>query len=404
VRIIAAVVVVLAVALLVSEAAMQPATADRIRLVAVFGAVGVLAAGVAHLFGRWSPRSLRSSMIGTALVAVGVTAVAVIASATSMFLSSHDLVLVLVAVGLGVALGIAVARTVTRDLQRDLAAIRATARGVARGQRSVRTGVTRSDELGALARTLDDAIEAIEHTETEREELDAAQRRYFANISHDLRTPLTSLRSAIEAMQDGLADDPDRYLAAMARDVELLSSLVEDLFLLARIQSGGLELDRQTVDLAELADGVVDTVRPYARQRGVQLCLEGRRAVPVDASLPELSRVLKNLLDNAVRHSPDGSTVRVVIGADGGPTLTVSDEGPGFPDDFLANAFDLFTRADEARVRDGGGAGLGLAIARGLVEAHGGDISARPGPGGVVTVRLPQPFESTSQRCADLPR
>jgi signal transduction histidine kinase len=392
-RAVAAVILVLTLALLAGEAAMQPAAADRVRLLAVFGGVAVLAVGVGYAFRRWPARSLGTSVIGIAIVAVAVPAVAVIASATSMFISSHDLRLVLVALGLGVTLAVLVALTLTRDLQRDLGAIRTTARAVAGGTPSARTGVTRSDEIGTLAETLDDAIAAIERTEAERGELEEARRQFFANISHDLRTPLTSLRSAVEAMQDGLVDEPDRYLEAMARDLELLTSLVGDLFLLARIQSGGLELDRQTLDLAELADGVIDTIRPLARQRQVALRLESGHATPVSASPRELSRVLMNLLDNAVNHSPEGSTVRVIVGSDSAPTLTIADEGPGFPEDFLVTAFRSFTRADQARVRGaagaGAGAGLGLAIAKGLVEAHGGAIAARPGPGGVVTVRLP---------------
>lgn len=388
-RTLAGLALVLAAALLVSEILMQPATADRIQLAVVFGAVAVVAAATVVAVRRWSPRSLRAAVVMIALVAVGIAGVAVGAAATSMFLSSHDLTLVLVALGLGVALGVVVALALTRDLLADLTAIRATAQAVADGDRGRRTGVMRNDEIGALAVTLDDAITHLDRAEAERREADAARRRFLANVSHDLRTPLTSLRSAIEALQDGLADDPARYLAAMRRDVELLTSLVEDLFLLARIESGGLRLDRQDVDLAELADGVIEAVHPTARTRDVAITLERPGRVPVSGSPRELSRVLRNLIDNAVRHAPTGSTVRVQVASDTIPTLTVTDDGPGFSKDFLPVAFDSFTRADEARVRDGAGAGLGLAIARGLVVAHGGDITARPGPGGHVTIQLP---------------
>ena len=388
-RALAAVATLLTLALLVSEVAMQPSGTDRAQLIAVFGAVAALAVVVALALRAWSPRSVRTAVIGVTLAALGIAGVAVLVSATSMFLSRHDLVLVLVALGLGVTLGVTVALTVTRDLLDDVRAIRTTAAAVASGDRSARTGVVRRDEIGALAGTLDEAIAQLAAADDERRETEQARRQFLASVSHDLRTPLTSLRSAIEALRDGMAQDPDRYLAAMEHDVRMLSSLVEDLFLLARIESGGLELDPQPIDLAELADGVIETVRPVAQQRGIEVTLARPGVVAVAGSPRELSRVLRNLLDNAVRHAPDGSTVRVRVDGQDVPAVTIEDDGPGFSEDFVAVAFDRFTRADDARVRDGAGAGLGLAIARGLVEAHGGTVSARPGPGGRVTVTLP---------------
>jgi two-component system, OmpR family, sensor histidine kinase BaeS len=389
VKVVAAVATGLAVALLLSEAAMQPSNRDRWQLVAVFGGVGLLAVVVALVLRRWSPGSLRTAVLATALAAVAVTAVAVVAAATSMFLSGHDLKLMLVALGLGITLGVVVALTLSGGLLADLRAIRSTAAAVAAGDRTARTGVERRDEIGALAATLDEAVRQLGQAEAERHETDTARRQFLESVGHDLRTPLTSLRTAIEALQDGLASDPDRYLAAMRQDVELLSVLVEDLFLLARIESGVLELDRQVIDLAELADGVIETTLPIARRRHVEISFNGPGAVPVVGDPGKLSRVLRNLLDNAVRYAPNGSTVRVQVDAETRPTVTITDEGPGFSEDFLAVAFDRFTRADEARVRDGSGAGLGLAIARGIVQVHGGDIVARPGPGGAVTVTLP---------------
>ena len=390
-RLVAAIVLGVTVALLVSEAAMQPSQQERLTLLALFGAVALLAVGVGFGLRRWTPRSLRVTVVAIAFAAIGVAAAAVVLSATSMFISTHDLKLVLVALGLGLALGSMVAFTLSRDLLADVTAIRETAHAVASGRRDARTGVDRRDEIGALAATLDDAIVELELAEQQRQEMEDARRRFLASIGHDLRTPLTSLRSAIEALQDGLADDPARYLAAMRTDVALLSSLVEDLFLLARIESGGLALDRQPIDLAELADGVIEAVRAHAATKQVEVVLETSGSVPVVGSPRELSRVLRNLLDNAIRHTPTGSEVRVELNGDDAPTVTVRDEGPGFDEEFLEVAFDSFSRADEARVRDGAGSGLGLAIARGLVTAHGGEIRARPGPGGTVTVTLPPP-------------
>jgi two-component system sensor histidine kinase BaeS len=392
VRALVILIAVVVLALLAAEATMQPSAHDRLVLLGIFAAVGALVAVAAGVLPRLAARlsSLHTVVIVISVAAVAAAATAIVASAASMFISAHDLRLVLVALGLGVALGIVLASAIARPLQDDLHRIRDTAQRVAVGDRDVRTGVVRADEVGALAAALDGMIDRLAVAEADRARMEAARREFLAAVGHDLRTPLTSLRAAVEALQDGLADDPDRYLAAMRTDVRLLSSLVDDLFLLSRIESGGLSLDRETIDLAELADDAVEAMRPIADRRNVSLLLDTTGPVAVHASPREIGRVIRNLLDNAVRHTPRGSAVTVAIDADGTTaTLRIQDEGDGFPADMVERAFESFTRADEARRRDGSGAGLGLAIARGLVTAHGGTIRALPGPGGQVEVTLP---------------
>ncbi len=387
-----ALVAVLAAALLVAEATMQPSPRDRALLVGIFVGVGVVTLLAATVLGRMTRRlrSIRTAVMAVAVGAVAAATLAVLASAATMFLNAHDLRLVLVALGLGVGLGSVAASTVTGHLTADLEAIGEVTRAVAEGRRDVRTDVERPDEVGALARAFDDMVERLDAAETERDRMEGARREFLAAVGHDLRTPLTSLRSAIELLRDGMADDPDRYLVAMQGDVQLLSSLVDDLFLLARIESGGLILDRERVDLAELCDEALEATGPTGHDRGVRLQLDVRGRSQAQVDPREIQRVLRNLLANAVRHSPDGGTVRVAVeGADDHVEVEVADEGPGFPAEFLTRAFDSFTRADEARTRADGGAGLGLAIARGIVEAHGGSITAQPGPGGRVTLQLP---------------
>jgi two-component system, OmpR family, sensor histidine kinase BaeS len=187
-----------------------------------------------------------------------------------------------------------------------------------------------------------------------------------------------------------VAPDPDRYLRSMAADVELLRGMVEDLFVLARLEAGEERLDRMPLDLSEVAEGAVEAIVPIAARRAVEVRLEGSAAVPAVGDPQALDRVLRNLLDNAVRHSPGGGTVAVTVDRDGAwGTVRVRDEGPGFPPEFVDRAFELFSRADEARDRDGGGAGLGLAIAREFIDAHGGSIWAEPGTGATVAFRVP---------------
>jgi two-component system sensor histidine kinase BaeS len=284
----------------------------------------------------------------------------------------------------------------SQSLGRDADQVEAALRSLELGDRSARTNVRRADELGHVARALDELSERLDQLDRERRRLDDERRTMLTSVGHDLRTPLAALRAAIEALQDGVAPDVPRYLRAMAHDVEALSSLVEDLFLLSRIEAGQLELVRGRVDLRELADEAVEAITPAAAARQITIVLSCDQSVYVNANARALGRVIRNLLYNAVRHAPQGSTVEVVVAADSNPVVRVVDEGEGFDLDFAAEAFEHFTRADQSRTRTNGGAGLGLAIARGLVEAHGGSIWIEPPPGGVVAFQLP-PFEAAME-------
>jgi signal transduction histidine kinase len=254
---------------------------------------------------------------------------------------------------------------------------------VADGDLTARTGVQRNDELGEAAEMFDVMVERLDTVEKERSLM-------LSSISHDLRTPLAALRAAVEAIRDGVAPDPDMYLVGMERQVRALSSLVDDLQLHSRIVSGTFELNRTRLDLTELADEAMETLRPLAEQRHVKLLLEADHRVILDADGSQLARVVRNLLDNAIRHAPADSVVLVQIGqSDGSATLRVIDEGTGFPPAFRDRAFEPFTRADEARDLRTGTAGLGLSIARGIVSAHHGTVGLVDGPGGIVEIRLP---------------
>ncbi len=385
-------VAVVVAALAVTELTMQPSAQDRAALLVIFGAI----AGATGLAGWLLPRmttrfrTLHHTVLLVSLAAVAVVAMAVAVSAQQMFLSSHDLRLVVVAVGLGVVLGALLAATISRPLASDLQQLAGTARRVGEGDLSKRAGLDRPDEVGSVAAAMDGMIDALEAAEAERRQNEAARRAFLAAVGHDLRTPLTSMQAAIEALQDGVTEDPDRYLRSMLTDLDLLSGLVEDLFLLAQIEAGNLEIRSEPVDLADLADEAVEAMAPVAHRRGVEIDIDidAGRHITVLAGERELGRVIRNLLDNAIRYAPASSHVLVEVG-NGGPDATVRivDQGPGFPDDL--DAFQSFAKGDAARTRSHGGAGLGLSIAKGLVEAHGGSITIEPGPGGRVVFRLP---------------
>lgn len=383
-NLIAVAAVVVAAALLVTEAAMQPSEGDRIVLVAIYLTTAVVTVAWFELVRRRTGRgaSVRSQLRLLAVGSVVVAAVAVVLAARSMFLSDHDRNLVLIALLLGAGLGTALATIVARSIADDLARVASAAGRLADGDHDARVQLERRDEIGDLAGAFDRMADRLAATEEERAVL-------LASIGHDLRTPLASLRATIEAIDDGVVEDPRSALAAMAGDVRDLSRLVDDLFLFARIEAGTLELRPERFDLAELVDETVDSMRALASGAGVILTGEGERPVSVEADPTSIARVLRNLVDNAIRHSPDGGTVRVVIEREPGVvSFRVRDEGPGFPEELGERAFGRFVRGDEARRRDAG-AGLGLSIARGIVEAHGGRVWIEDGPGATVAVTLP---------------
>jgi signal transduction histidine kinase len=317
------------------------------------------------------------------LVVLGVAALMIGIAAQTMFISDHDLRLLLWVLVPAVAVASVAALLLARPLARDARRISVAAQSVADGDLSARTGVMRRDELGEAAAMFDTMVERLGAVEFERTLM-------LSSISHDLRTPLAALRAAVEALRDGLAPDPDLYLSGMERQISALSSLVEDLQLHSRLVSGTLDLRRSRVDLTELADEAMETVRPLAEPRGIKLLLEAKRRVTIDADGSQLGRVIRNLLDNAIRHAPDGSVVLVQVGQQNDhAVLSVIDQGEGFPIEFRDRAFEPFTRADEARDVSTGTAGLGLSIARGIVAAHHGTVALGEGPGGVVELTLP---------------
>jgi len=326
-------------------------------------------------------------------VAASATALAAVFGATeAMYLSGGDRNLMLLVIVGAFVLAVVVASRVSRPLVKDLDSLAAAAKRVAEGDLSARADVVRSDEVGSTAASFDEMVSRLELAERRRTAEEAERRLLIASVGHDLRTPLAAIRAAVEAVEDGVAEDPARYLRAVRTDVDHLSRLVDDLFLLAQLDAGRFEAGRELVDLAELVDEAAEALLPTAATSGVglEVCVAGRALVR--GTSHDLGRVVRNLIDNAIRHTPSGGKVQLVIktGTDE-VSVTVLDDGPGFDPSFVSRALEPFARADDSRNRSMGGAGLGLAIAKGVVEAHGGGIEIESGPGGQVAVTLPAP-------------
>jgi signal transduction histidine kinase len=351
-----------------------------IAFAAVVAAATLVAGCVAALVVRRLP-SLRLRVAGLALLAVVLPLAAVALSGVVMFEEGHDVVLLGVAAASALVAALAALLVVT-SITAPLERLQAASSAIARGDLTARAPEEGPAELNELA-------SAFNEMAVNLDELFDARRQLVAWASHDLRTPLASLQAMLEAVEDGVAE-PDRYLPAMREQVQALGTLVDDLFELARIDAGALTIESQDAPISALVQACLRGLEPQAQAKGVTLeaRLDGD---PVARCAPDkVERVLLNLLTNALRHTPsDGSVAVFVEPLEEEVRVSVEDTGEGIPAEALQRAFERFWRADRARSR--GGAGLGLAIARGLVEAQGGRIWAESRPGGGAIVRFTLP-------------
>jgi signal transduction histidine kinase len=329
--------------------------------------------------------SIRAQLAVLGLAAVCVPLAAVLASGLVMF-PMHDFEKILLVSVISALVALAAALALGHRMLRPLAHLRGASKRLAGGDLSARAPEQGPRELRELSASFNEMAASLE-------QLFDARRELVAWASHDLRTPLASLKAMVEALEDDLAD-PAEYLEAIRTQTEILSALVEDLFELARIDAGALTLELRDAPLEELVARCLSSLQAEAKSRGVELASRGGAVVRMAPD--KIERVLMNLLANAVRHSPRNGEVSVVVEPDSDHVLvSVEDAGSGLFEGASERMFDRFWRADESRTRSSGGAGLGLAIARGLVQAHGGTIWAENRSGGGARVAFTLPLAHT---------
>jgi signal transduction histidine kinase len=364
---------------------------------AVTSAISLAAGILAYRFGlmRRSPR-LAWTLLAGYLLAAALTFLNVLTTARLMFLSRHDLllstVLLIFASGIAVSLGYLVSSTVVAAVRR----LNQGAEAVACGNLDVVLPEEGPDELAELARRFNEMTRQLKQDETERAAFERARRDLITAVGHDLRTPIASVRVITEALADGVVDDPvtvQRYLATARRDLETLSRLVDDLFVLAQLDAGGLQLECQPNSISDLISDTLESFSLRAERQGVQLRGEVLTHIPsLEFDASHLGRVLANLVDNALRYTPAGGEVLLQAAAvSGGVEVCVRDSGPGIEASDVPFVFDRFYRSEASRSRAHGGSGLGLAIVKGIVEAHGGRVavSVAPGAGTTFSFLLP---------------
>jgi signal transduction histidine kinase len=335
---------------------------------------------------RFAP-TVKLQMAGLAFASVCVPLGAVLASGWVMFHMGADRKVLAVAAGsatAAVGAGILLARWTSQSLRR---VTDASAR-LAAGDLGARAPTAGPSEISKLAESFNAMAASIE-------QLFDARRELVAWASHDLRTPLASMQAMIEAIEDGLAA-PEDYLPTLREQVRTLSLLVDDLFELARIDAGALTLELQQLPVADLVDSTIRLLRPEADARHVDLIASADGDPTARVAPEKIERVLFNLVTNALRHTPsDGSVAVNVAQMNGDVVVSVEDTGAGLEPEALGRMFERFWRAD--RARSGAGMGLGLAIARGLVEAHGGRIWAENREQGGARISFTLPAQSATQ-------
>jgi signal transduction histidine kinase len=292
------------------------------------------------------------------------------------------------AIILAVLLASLAGRYLARQIAKPLEALANAANTISSGDLKTLTPTDSNIvEIHSLGQTFNAMIESLRQS-------DEAKKAFIADVTHELRTPLTVIKGTIETLEDGALDDHEGrgpLLTSMQRETDRLIRLVNELLVLTRADAGSLQLEIQPLDLGELANQRCDVMSNLGTRQGVKLIVEdeANKNARALADPDRLSQVLDNLLDNAIRHSPQGSTITITIKeADNEIVCSVRDEGVGIPAEHLPFIFERFYRVDKSRDRNRGGTGLGLAITRALVRAQGGNISAQSIDGKGTTIKF----------------
>jgi signal transduction histidine kinase len=385
----------------------------------VSGATSALIGLGALLLLRYAPgTTLRLKLVLPSLVAAVVICVNVFLTARLMFIASEDVGLLLLLLAFAFSLSVGMASAVAGTLLLIIRALDQGAREIADGNYRVRLPAQTSgrDELEHLASSFNWMAQQVQESFDRQREIEQSKRQFLVAISHDLRTPLTAILAMVEAVDDGVVSDPEtiaHYIHTMRSETRHLSALIDDLFELSRLEAGPLELHRDLSVLDDLISDTLEAQHALAEQKGVRLIghlEDGLPALRMDVQ--RIQRVLNNLMQNSLEHTPTGGSVLIRASRQGvrkaGVLVEVLDTGQGIPESDLPHIFDRFYRGEPSRSRTSGKqhgahAGLGLTVARALVEAHGGQIRAsspcacwpeqfeRPdtGPGSIFAFTLP---------------
>lgn len=397
----------LLVALAIFWAIMQPPVAEFQAMTIFLGITAAISAFtglLAYYLGwiQWSPR-VSWTLTASYILSSVLTILNVWWTARLMFLNNHDLtlatILLVFAAGIAVALGYFLSAAVTDKV----VAVSDAAEAIASGDLTTRVEVNGRDEIARLAISFNLMAARLQQAEASHQELEQLRRNLIAWIGHDLRTPLASVSAMVAAIADGVVQDEetkDRYLRTAQRNIVALAALIDDLFDMAQMDAGGLRLDLQWNSIADLVSDTLESFSHPAADKGINLTgLAAPGCDPAYIDARQIGRVLANLINNALRHTPSGGAIMVhAYPTRNAIVVEVSDNGEGIRPEDLPYVFDQFYRGEPSRSRATGGAGLGLAIAKAIVDAHGGRIAvdSTPGYGTRFTITLPLQAAATN--------
>lgn len=374
-------------------------TSDRLEILLV-AAVAAVVVGVAGLSIGWllRRRSMRLHFALVATVAASAVLAGVLAASSRMLISPHDFEVVVLVTVVATLVSAGTAMALGAFLASWSQALRDAVRRVG-GPDAIAAEAGGPREFRELSEELSAAQERLAEARVRETRLEESRRELVSWVSHDLRTPLAGMRAMTEALEDGLAADPTRYLAQIRGEVDRMVLMVDDLFELSRIHAGVMPMTPQELSLDELVDAALVHAEPIARSHEVHLAAELEPGLLVTADPSGLTRVLTNLLMNAIRHTVPGGAVMVVAeGTAEGVEVAVADECGGIPESERARVFDMAWRGRPARTPEtdaavpSARAGLGLSIVQGIVEAHSGQVDVEnldSGHGCRFRVRLP---------------
>ena len=392
---------------------MRPAVGDlwlMTLLMATTAVVSITAAYAAYRLG-WIVHSpnLHWTLMGGYALAGLLVFLNVWVTARMMFASDHDLLLATILLIFATGIALAVGFFLSSALVERIRTTEKAAQRVAAGYLDTRVEVVGRDEMASLSAAFNHMVIQLQSSAQKKQELEVLRRDLIAWVGHDLRTPLTSIRAIVEALADGMVEDStvaQRYLRTAQQDIRSLSHLIDDLFELAQLDAGGLRLDLQPGSLSDL---ISDTIESFSEQARLQkVVLSGSVADdldPLPMDLQRIGRVLNNLMANALRHTPSGGNIELLARRNEKEVrVEVRDSGEGIQPEDLDQVFERFYRGEKSRNRATGGAGLGLAISRGIVEAHGGRIwvESSPGLGATFIFHLPVDLQELSEEAPRL--
>ncbi len=387
---------------------------DELRsFVAYLVVAGLATVAVALLVGKIMERATSLTLLRRLVIGVGIAAfvgvVNVLVAAWLMFIStSHDLLLLVALLLFSSLLTVLFTLTTVSRATRAMDRVAMGIGQLALGNYSQRLPVLGRDEVGRLSAEVNDLAARLEEAREQQQALESERRQLTVAVSHDLRTPLASIRAMVEALADGVVGSPnerERYYGLIGREVDRLAAMLDDLFDLSRLDAGVFPLDRRPIPLEEVVADVVDGMQLQAERKGVALRLSVTGELPVLAlDGTQMQRVAANLMRNALEHTPSGGSIDVSLDrVRDDVRLRVRDTGEGIPAADLERIWQRFYRGEPSRHKgtgDDGGSGLGLAIVKGIVEAHGGvvGVQSQPGRGATFTVALPMAEAASRSR------